>query len=583
MKPIHHAAWLLPLLFGVLFAQSLPHCAAQAIDKPETAPADVIYYNGDIVTGTGLDTGRVERVSALAVRDGVIVAVGADSLVQQKWTGPQTKHINLQRAFVLPGLNDAHLHLAMAGREMLAVELAGVRSLQEMQGRIQQAAHSAAPGTWLQGGGWDQTLWKDDALPTRSDMDTVTGNHPAIFVRVDGHIAVVNSAALAAAGFTDASPDPQGGKLDRDAKGHLTGIVRETAVSMVKAKTPTPSMAERKKALRLALNEAVCNGLTSVQDYSPGWRNFQALESMEHAHELPVRVSEWLTLNDPLDTLEKERGSHPRADRMLSIGMLKGFMDGSLGSRTAAMLAPYADAPGNTGIARYDQKVLNSMVLARTRAGFQIGLHAIGDRANKMALDAYAAAEAADPAVRQLRLRIEHAQVVSPGDFERFHQLGVIASMQPAQLLTDMRWAKDRLGPARAPYSYAWKSFLDHGVAVAFGTDYPVEPISPLRGLYAAVTRKNAAGTMEYQPEEKLTLAQAIYAYTQAPAYAQFAEKWKGKLLPGYVADFTVLDRDLFRVPPQEILQTHVVRTVVNGEAVACAAGAVASPSDGRP
>jgi predicted amidohydrolase YtcJ len=242
------------------------------------------------------------------------------------------------------------------------------------------------------------------------------------------------------------------------------------------------------------------------------------------------------------------------------------------------MLTPYADDPGNSGIPRYTQVTLNALTLARARAGFQMGFHAIGDRANKMALDAYAAAEAVDPAAKQLRFRIEHAQVVSPGDFERFHQLGVIASMQPAQLLGDMRWAKDRLGPERVPYSYAWKSFLDHGVVLAFGTDYPVEPVTPFRGLYAAVTRENEAGTMSYVPGERLTLGQALYAYTQGSAYAQFAEQWKGKLAPGYVADFTVLDRDLTTIAPQEILKTRVLRTVVNGRTVPCVADAEATP-----
>lgn len=234
------------------------------------------------------------------------------------------------------------------------------------------------------------------------------------------------------------------------------------------------------------------------------------------------------------------------------------------------MLAPYSDAPTNSGIPRYMQDKLNAMAVARAKAGFQIGFHAIGDRANQMALDAFAAAEAANPAAKQLRFRIEHAQVVSPGDFERFHQLGVIASMQPSHLLSDMRWAQARLGPERVPYSYAWKSFLDHDVVLAFGTDYPVEPIAPYRGLYEAVTRMNEAGTMSYDPSEKLTMGQALYAYTQGSAYAQFDEQWKGRLAPGYVADFTVLDRDLTKIAPHEILGTKVLRTVVNGKTVAC-------------
>ncbi len=272
---------------------------------------------------------------------------------------------------------------------------------------------------------------------------------------------------------------------------------------------------------------------------------------------------------------------------MLRTTMLKGFMDGSLGSRTAAMNAPYADDPGNSGIPRYTQAELNAMAIERARAGFQMGFHAIGDRAVEMALDAFAAAEQAtqsnqiQPQVvtpiagkpfvfphRDLRWRIEHSQVVGPGDFARYKQLGVIASMQPNHLLTDMAWAGARLGPERSKYAYAWNSFLDAGVPLAYGTDYPVEPITPFRGVYASVTRMNEAGTMTFHPEQKLTIGQTLYAYTQGAAYAEFSEAWKGKLAPGYVADFVVLDRDLTAVPPHEILGTQVLRTVVGGKTV---------------
>ncbi|HEX4019986.1 MAG TPA: amidohydrolase family protein [Acidobacteriaceae bacterium] len=563
------------LLFAVLTtATSLLVQAQQAVQHVDQKPAaDIIYFHGNILTGDGLNTDHPKRVSALAERDGVILAVGSDKAILQTWAGAKTERVDLAGAFVVPGLNDAHVHLAAAGEEKLSVELLGSKSLQEMLDRIQKAAQAAAPGTWLQGGGWDHTLWANKILPTRADLDAVTEGHPAIFYRVDGHIAVVNSAALAAAGITDQTADPQGGKFDHDASGHLTGIVREDpAADLIEKKIPEPTQAERKKALLLALNEAVCGGLTSVQDYSPGWENFMAMESLEHSQQLPIRVSEWLSFKDPLNMLEQERGSHPKADRMLTTAMLKGFMDGSLGSRTAAMLAPYSDDPTNSGIPRYTQDKLNAMTVARARAGFQIGFHAIGDRANQMALDAFAAAEAANPAAKQLRFRIEHAQVVSPGDFERFHQLGVIASMQPSHLLSDMRWAQARLGPERVPYSYAWKSFLDHDVVLAFGTDYPVEPIAPYRGLYEAVTRMNEAGTMSYDPSEKLTMGEALYAYTQGSAYAQFDEQWKGRLAPGYVADFTVLDRDLTKIAPHAILDTKVLRTVVNGKTAACVA-----------
>jgi predicted amidohydrolase YtcJ len=289
---------------------------------------------------------------------------------------------------------------------------------------------------------------------------------------------------------------------------------------------------------------------------------------MERENKLPVRISEWLTFLDPLSVLEEQRAHHPTGDPMLHTGMLKGFMDGSLGSRTAALNAPYSDDPGNSGIPQFDQATLNRMTIERTQAGFQIGFHAIGDRAVSMALNAFEAAQAAVPQSIGYRFRIEHVQVITPNDFDRFRWLGVIASMQPNHLLTDMNWAENRIGPERAKYSYNWKTFLDQGTVLAFGTDYPVEPVAPFRGLYAAVTRQSEDGTKTYYPEQAITIGQALYAYTQASAYAENMETKKGKLVPGQFADFVVLDRDLLKVSAPEILQTKVLRTVVAGRTV---------------
>jgi predicted amidohydrolase YtcJ len=300
---------------------------------------------------------------------------------------------------------------------------------------------------------------------------------------------------------------------------------------------------------------------------------------MEREGKLKVRVSEWLAFKDPLATIEQERAQHDLHDPMLHTAMLKGFMDGSLGSRTAAMLAPYSDDPGNAGLPRYQQAKLNAMTVERTAAGpFQLGFHAIGDRANAMALDAFEAADAqasaqcstavcAMPSLVN-RYRIEHAQVLAPGDFVRFERMGVIASMQPSHLLTDMAWAGARLGPERSKYAYAWRSMLDHHVRLAFGTDYPVESINPFRGLYAAVTRENEAGTQVFHPEQKITLDVAIEAYTVGSAFAEFEETTKGKLAPGYLADFVVVDRDVMKVGPRELLKTKVLRTVMGGRVV---------------
>jgi predicted amidohydrolase YtcJ len=547
-------------------------------------PADAIYYHGNILTGVGLDAAQLQRVSTIAVRDGVIVSSGTDADVE-KWKGASTQMIDLGGAFVMPGFNDAHAHLGSAGEIKLSVDVTGMKSLAEMQQCVKAAAAAAAEGTWLTGGGWDHTLWESKTLPAKADLDTVTAGHPAFLVRVDGHIAIANSAALAAAGITKTTPDPQGGKIDRDANGEATGIIRETAQALIDKKIPPPTPELRRRGVELALADAAEYGVTSVQDNSDK-DDFLVYEQLEREGKLSARISEWLPFAAPIDVLKQLRAAHPADDRMLHTTMLKGFMDGSLGSRTAALKASYSDDPGNSGIPRYDQQKLDQMTIERAQADFQIGFHAIGDRAASMALNAFAEAEKNMPLKADIvpqrqrgprishatlispRYRIEHSQVVAPQDILRYKQLGVIASMQPNHLLTDMNWAEQRLGPERTKYSYAWKSFLDADVPLAFGTDYPVEPITPFRGVYAAVTRMNEAGTMTYHPEQRLTIWQALYAYTQGSAYAEFAEKWKGKLAPGYVADFVVLDRDLTTVAPREILKTQVLRTVVGGKTV---------------
>jgi predicted amidohydrolase YtcJ len=429
-----------------------------------------------------------------------------------------------------------------------------------MLAKVQIFANDAPAGHWLTGGNWDHTLWPQKTLPTRQDLDKVTGSHPAFLDRIDGHIAIANTAALKAAGITGKTVPPQGGSIDLDANGEPTGILREGAKGLVQKVIPLPSHDDRRRADELAIADALAHGVTSVQDFSD-WEDFLVFEQLEKKGKLHLRISEWLPFKDPLPELLKMRTHHDPNDSLLHTGFLKGFMDGSLGSRTAAMKAPYSDDPANTGLAQYTQLQLDRMAVERARAGFQLGFHAIGDKGVSMALNAYA-----QPGIsRTARNRIEHAQVVDPADIPRFAKLGVIASMQPSHLLTDMNWAEDRLGPERAAYSYAWKAFIDAGVPLAFGTDYPVEPITPFRGLYAAVTRMNEAGTQSYFPENKLTRGQALYAYTQGSAYAEFAESHKGKLAPGYDADFILVDRDLYKVSAPAILHAAVLETFVAG------------------
>jgi hypothetical protein len=548
---------------------------ASSSSAQKQSPADVIFINGDILRTAAQAAALPEgakpgfnpfsRVQALAVAGGNIQAVGTNEEIL-KLKGPQTQVVDLGGHFAMPGFNDAHVHLGSGGFEKLNVNLIGCKSLDEMKQRIAARAKTAGAGEWIQGRGWDHTLWAKAETPARADIDAVTGDHPAIFNRVDGHIAIANTAALKAAGITAQTPDPHGGKIDHDDKGEPTGILRETAMDAVYNKIPPPSMSQRRRAAELALEEAGRWGITSAQDNSD-WEDFLTYEQMEKEGKLTLRISEWLPFDAAIAELKSKRAHHKADDPMLHTGMLKGFMDGSLGSRTAAMLAPYSDDPKNSGIPRYEQDKLNAMAAERASEGFQIGFHAIGDRGARMALDAF------DYAIRngtkhRLRFRIEHDQVIAPEDFKKFPDNGVIASVQPNHLLTDMNWAEAHIGPERAKHSYPWREFEKNGTTLAFGTDYPVEPITPFRGIYAAVTRKDEAGTREYYPEQKITILHAIYAYTVGAAIAEFAESKKGTLESGKFADFVVLDRDITKVVPEEILKTRVLRTVVGGKTV---------------
>jgi len=538
--------------------------------------ADVIFTHGNVFTGVAeaLSLGAGKRSEAIAVHGDRILAVGSRAEIE-KLKGPETKVVDLDGRFVMPGFNDAHLHLANAGLEKINVNLTGVKSLDEFRERIRAKVEKTAPGEWVIGRGWDETLWPVKTVPTRRDVDEVSGGHPVFLTRVDGHIAVANTRALQLASISVASHDPEGGKIDRDDAGTPTGIVRETAQEAVHAVIPAPTHEKRRQQIELALADLARHGVTSAQDNS-SWEDFQIYEELEKEGKLTARICEWLPFNDSVADLNKKRGSHPADDNMLRTGLLKGFMDGSLGSKTAALLEPYSDDSKNSGIPQYEVSRLNAMTKERVLAGFQIGFHAIGDKGVQMALDAFDEAEKAAKAAGvkaanggvDYRLRIEHSQVTTPQEVQKYKELKVIASMQPNHLLTDMNWAESRLGPKRAAHSYAWEEFERRGVVLAFGTDYPVEPVTPFRGLYAAITRQSEDQKKTYYPEQKLNIEQAIAAYTTGGAFAEFAEKQKGTLQPGMLADFVVLDRDITSAPPAKILETKVLRTVVGGKTV---------------
>ena len=573
-----------PLLLLTLFSGAAAQGGVAPQDAHQDArpsnqklKADVIFTHGNIYTGAVDATssfGAGKRAEALAVRGDRILAVGArDEIMKLK--GPETQIIDLQGHFVMPGFNDAHMHLASAGLEKMNVDLVGAKTLDEFRDRLRARCETVGPGEWVIGEGWDETLWPVKTLPSRWDLDEVAGSHPVYLERVDGHIGVANTHALQLASVTVATRDPEGGKIDRDENGTPTGVLREKAQELVQSAIPKPTPEKRRQGIELALADLASHGVTSAQDYSQ-WDDFHVYEELERQGKLTARISEWLSFDEPIERLNKERNSHPASDNMFHTGMLKGFMDGSLGSKTAALLEPYSDDPKNSGLPQYDAEKLNAMTKERVLAGYQVGFHAIGDKGVQMALDAFAEAEKAAKAAgvkavdggTDYRLRIEHAQVTTPQQVARFKELKVIASMQPSHVLTDMNWAESRLGPKRAEHSYAWAEFLHRGVTLAFGTDYPVEPVTPFRGLYAAITRQSEDGKKTYYPAQKLNIEQAIAAYTTGAALAEFAEKEKGKLEPGMLADFVILDRDITSVPPPKILETKVLQTVVGGKTV---------------
>jgi predicted amidohydrolase YtcJ len=570
-----HPAFIVTLVIASSFAASAQNAAPAVVDSRPRA--DVIFIHGNVYTGVPATSqfSSILREEAIAVRGDRIEAVGKNIEIE-KLKGPQTQVIDLGGHFVIPGFNDAHLHLAGAGLQKLTVDLIGVKTLDEFRNRVLAKVETAKPGEWILGGGWDETMWPVKTLPSRWDLDEVSGGHPVFLDRVDGHLAVANTRALQLASITLASHDPQGGKIDRDENGQPTGLLRDAAQEAVRAVIPPPTHEIRRHGIEVALADLAAHGVTSAQDYSPDWENFQIYEDLEKEGKLTARISEWLPFDDSINELNKKRASHPQSDLMLHTGMLKGFMDGSVGGHTAALLKPYSDDPKNSGLPQYDAEKLNQLSKERVLAGFQLGFHAIGDEGVQMALDAFAAAEKAarEQKVKaangseDLRLRVEHAQITTPAQISRFKELKVIASMQPSHVLTDMRWANERLGQKRAADCYMWAAFLNKGVTLAFGTDYPVESVSPFRGLYAAVTRKSEDGKQEFFPAQKLTMDQAIAAYTTGSAFAEFEEKEKGKLVPGMLADFVVLDRDVTAASPEKVLATKVLRTVVGGKTV---------------
>jgi predicted amidohydrolase YtcJ len=559
---VRYLAAILPLITVALFAAF--HAKSSRAQK---VPTTTYYTHGRIYTNDP----EHPWAEAMAVSEGKITCIGKMDHVLLDCGGGQegVESINLKGQFLMPGFNDAHVHLGGAGADELAVPLTGVPSIEEMQKRLANAVAQHKPGEWITGGGWDHTTWPEKKFPNRQQLDAVAPKNPVILTHISGHVAVANSLALKSAEIDKTTPNPPGGEIEHDALGEPTGMLKEySAMSLVKVRIPDPTTEQRRKGIELVLANVARNGVTSVQDYSE-WADFQVYQQLKEEGKLTVRITEWLPFNLPVDDLQNMRVQGGTKDPWLKTGALKAFTDGALGSRTAAMLEPYSDDPSTTGILTNDPEKLTAMAIQRDKLGFQLAFHAIGDRANRIALDVFeAVAKANGP--RDRRDRIEHAQIVAPLDFARFAELHVIASMQPSHQTTDMRWAEDRIGRERILGAYAWATLLKSGARLAFGTDYNVEPISPFRGLYACVTRERSDGGPKngWEPQEKISLEDCIRAYTSGSAYAQFEEGKKGELKAGEYADFIILSNDLFKVPPAQFTKTRVLRAVVGGRTV---------------
>ena len=562
-RPARVVATLVLLLITLAASPALRLQGQSAQDAART----VLYIHGRIYTNDP----QHPWAQALAVRDGKIICVGSISQVMSECAvedgHPET--VELHGKFVMPGFNDAHVHLGSAGEGMLAVRLYGAASVEELKKRLAAGVASHKPGEWITGAGWDHTLWPDKQFPNRWELDDVSPQNPVLLTHVSGHVAIANSMALKLADLDKNSPNPTGGELERNASGELTGMLKEgPAMELVRSRVPDATAEQRRRGVLLVLADLAKNGVTSAQDNSE-WDDFHAYKQLKEDGKLTVRITEWLHFTEPLNDLQNKRAEGGATDPWLKTGALKFVTDGALGSRTAAMLEPYSDDAKTTGILIMEPGKLKSLAIERDKAGFQLNFHAIGDRANRVALDVFEAVAKAN-GQRDRRDRIEHAQVVAPDDLARFAKLHVIASMQPSHQTTDMRWAESRVGPDRVKGAYAWATLEKSGARLAFGTDYPVEVVSPFRGLYACVTRQLPDGTPAggWQPQERISLQDCIRAYTSGSAYAEFEEGKKGELKAGEYADFIILSNDLTKVPPSGYVKTEVLRTVVGGRTV---------------
>ena len=540
-------------------------------------PADLVLTNGNIYT---VDNAR-PVVSALAVRAGRIVFVGSDAEARSL-ARPSTTVIDLRGATVVPGFTDAHAHLLGLGTTLQRVNVVGSSSYDEVIARVQTWAKNVRPGEWILGRGWDQNRWPSKEFPSHDALSRAFPNNPVVLTRIDGHALLANARAIQLARVTASTPDPAGGRIIRTASGAPAGVFVDNAQSLISRAIPAPTRANKRSAILGAVAEANRWGLTGVHDPGEDAETISIFEELAQAGNYNLR--NYVMLSDPGEPGSAAAQRNPYIQRgpqnalydgRLWIRAIKLYADGALGSRGAALLAPYSDEPTNSGLLVSRPEHIRAWADWALQHGFQINVHAIGDRGNRIVLDAFDSALKRFPKADH-RFRIEHAQVISPQDIPRFAGLGVIPSMQATHQTSDMRWAEDRVGAQRIRGAYAWRTLLNTGVIIPNGTDFPVEEVNPLLTFHAAVTRQDPTNWPAggWYPEQKMTREEALQSMTIWPAYAGFQETMLGSITPGKYADFVVLDKDIMRVPDTEILSTRVISTWIGGKRVYDASGA---------
>lgn len=530
----------------------------------QQTPADLIVTNARIYTS---DVNR-PVAEALAVKDGRIAFVGSNRGALAL-AGPRTERLDLAGETVIAGMVDAHAHLLNLGLALRTVDLVGTRSYEEVIARVVERAKTARPGEWIRGRGWDQNDWADTRFPTHVVVSRAVPNNPVYLTRVDGHASLVNAKALELAGVTAATPDPEVGRFIRDSAGNPTGVLVDAAQGVVGRVIPPASRVELREQTVAAIAEANRWGLTGIHDAGVGREGIAVYEELAREGRYSLRNYVMIRANDSVLNAFMQRAPQKALyDGRLWIRAIKISADGALGSRGAALLEPYSDDPGNTGLIG-NPETIKSVAIRALKAGFQVNVHAIGDRANRMVLDQFEAALREVPTADH-RFRIEHAQILRYQDIPRFAELDVIPSMQGSHQTSDMYWVPNRLGWARSQGAYAWRSLLNTGVVIPNGSDFPVEAVNPLISFHSFFTRQDAdnfpAGG--WMPEQRTTRQEALLSITLWPAYAAFMESESGSLTAGKYADFVVLDRDIMTIAPEEVLGTRVVMTVLGGKTV---------------